>query len=83
MKTREIKWEKKAPDQVGWWIRLNVIHKPEMVYVFEDWRNLDKALCVDWGWSGERDKMRIQDNLHKIEHFYWLGPIEIPPRLLK
>ncbi len=81
-KQREVDnaWQKKAPDKVGYWIRMNVIHRPEIHYVFEDWKNPDKALRVNWGWTGEEAEMRIKDNLHKIEHFHWLGPIVIPPR---
>ena len=75
-------WNKKAPDSVGYWIRMNAIHRPEIHYIFEDYRNPDKALCVTWGWSGEEATMRIKDNLHKIEHFLWWGPFTIPPREL-
>ena len=74
------RWSKKAPDSIGWWVRLNVIHKPEIVHVFEDYRNPDKALCVMWGWGGGKDIMRIRDNLHKIEHFYWIKLPELPSR---
>lgn len=76
-------WNKKAPDCVGYWLRMNAIHKPEIHYIYEDYRNPDKALCVTWGWSGEQSTMRIKDNLHKIEHFFWYGPFTIPPKELK
>lgn len=66
-----MEWKKKAPNKVGYWLRMNAIHKPVIHYIFEDYRNSDKALCVVWGWVGEENAMRIKDNLHKIEHFYW------------
>ena len=70
-------WQKKAPTKVGYWIRLNVVHRPEIVHVFEDYRNPDKALCVMWGWGGEKGMCRIEDILHKIEHFWWSSePLE-------
>jgi hypothetical protein len=79
--TKQIsEWIKKAPDCVGYWLRMNAIHKPEIHHIFEDFRNPDKALCVMWGWSGEGEPMRIKDNLHKIEHFLWYGPLIIPSK---
>ena len=75
-----MKWEKNAPNKVGWWIRLNAIHKPECYWIYEDYRNPDKALCVDWGWAGETNTMRIKDNLHKIEHFWWTPLADLPQR---
>jgi len=76
-------WSKKAPDQVGWWIRMNVAHQPELYYFYEDPINEDKALCTTWGWGGEQGHMRVKDNLSKIEHFLWFGPLVIPPRQQK
>ncbi len=64
-------WQKKAPNKVGYWIRLNAIHKPEIVRVFEDYRNEDKALCVTWGWHRDEGTIRIKDNLNKIDSFWW------------
>jgi len=76
-----MEWKKQAPDKVGYWIRLNVVHRPEVHYVSEDFKNPDKALCVQWGWHDERASIRIKDNLHKIEHFYWTQLFNIPERL--
>lgn len=76
-------WEKKAPNKKGYWIRLNAIHRPEIVFVNNHRSTEDEEiLSLFWGWGGEKSEANIDDILHKIEHFYWWQePLaEFPPR---
>lgn len=70
-----MEWNKKAPDKKGWWIRLNAVHRPDMHFV-----NIDHEgdFVTSWGWGGETGIIKIKNNLHKIEHFYWTYLGELP-----
>ena len=70
-----LNWRKKAPDKKGWWLRMNAIHKPEVHYVNSN----NGYLETSWGGRGATLR-RIKDISHKLEHFYWAGPFNIPER---
>ena len=74
-----MKWERKAPDAPGDWVRINVVGKPQLHNVFETKGgelSLEDGLWLLWGWGGTS---RLVHPGPKQATFLWLGPLPIVP----
>lgn len=74
----KMEWKKEAPNKIGYWVRLNAIHRPVVHHVIED---IDGDLAINWGWSGETTIVKIKDIPSKIEYFYWCLLPNLPERI--
>ncbi len=70
MKKVLLGWERKVPDALGLWLRLNAGGQITKHYVVE----IDGIRNIDWGW-GSRGLARIEDIERNLGGFLWLGPI--------
>ncbi len=83
------KWIKKIPDQEGLWIRQCAAKGHNELQVVTKWIyvNGEEDLKTDWGWSDDRKPVSLKlsndssdvNSRNNMKHFYWYGPIELPP----
>lgn len=80
-----MKWEKKIPNKEGIWLRQCAAKGHETQHMVTKFVHEDgtERLIMDWGWAGETDSFDLL-NLNaimknKIGHFYYYGPIPLPP----
>ncbi len=71
-----MEWEKKIPDQPGYWLRVNAGHKVQL-HLIE--KRKDGALVIWWGGA---DVMKLNSRMKQWEYrmgfWQWYGPIPEP-----
>lgn len=68
-----MKWERKPPDRVGYWLRFNAGHSVQMRQV---WDEPGVGLVVSWGWGGEEKEVPL--DFPNLRGWLWYGPIPKP-----
>ena len=70
-----MEWTRSPPDVAGFWLRINVTGRPQL-HTVRLWPT-DDLLHIDWGGGGERGELALPH--HKMEGWWWCGPIGLPP----
>lgn len=70
-----MEWKKQIPNNDGYWLRVNAGHRVQLHQVFD----LD-GLRIVWGWGGQEKVMLIENIKDRLEHYYWYGPLPVPPK---
>lgn len=68
------KWRKEPPDEVGYWLRINVTGRPQITHAMK----VGKVLMVMWG-SNEESKLLEADH-PKLKDWWW-KKLNLPPKV--
>jgi len=70
------RWKQVAPNEAGYWLRLNAGGRVQMHYVMPKYDG-SGVLIINWGHSGRADYVEVTDS--RISGWWWYGPIPRPP----